>query len=114
MSLRLTPELIAAFYDALRLAEPFRAWKLPPSGECRFKVNRNPKVCADFAVVNGVPTYRISALRNGHLSTALSSVCHEMLHHRQAQTCDREVHGPRFQKMAAKVCAVFGFDPKMF
>lgn len=114
MTLRLTPELIGAFYDALRHADPFKPWKLPPASECRFKTSRSSKVCADFTVINGVPTYRISTATNGHLETILASLCHEMLHHRQAQTGDREVHGPRFQKMAAKVCAKMGFDPKTF
>ena len=114
MTLRLTPDLIAAFYDALRLADPFRAWKLPPASECRFKVSRSKKVCADFTVINGVPTYRISTTANGHLATVLASLSHEMLHHRQEQTGDRETHGPRFQRMAARVCRVMGFDVKTF
>jgi len=109
-----TPAFLAAAYDMLRLTEPFEAWKLPPSSECRFKASRSRKVCADFTVIGGVPTYRISTATNGFLATILASLCHEMLHHRQAQINSREIHGPRFQKMAAKVCAIHGFDPKTF
>jgi hypothetical protein len=29
-------------------------------------------------------------------------------------TDDRELHGPRFQRIAARICAVHGFDPKIF
>ena len=39
---------------------------------------------------------------------------HEMIHLRQHLTGDREHHGPRFKRMAARVCAVHGFDPKIF
>jgi hypothetical protein len=39
---------------------------------------------------------------------------HEMIHLRQHLTGDRERHGQRFKRMAARVCAVHGFDPKTF
>jgi hypothetical protein len=39
---------------------------------------------------------------------------HEMIHLRQYLTGDRELHGPRFRRMAARACAVHGFDPKIF
>jgi predicted SprT family Zn-dependent metalloprotease len=44
----------------------------------------------------------------------LSVSGHEMIHLRQHLIGDREHHGPRFQRMAARVCAVHGFDPKIF
>jgi hypothetical protein len=114
MTLRLTPEVLAGFYDALRLADPFRAWKLPPARECRFRVVRDKSMFADFGMESDVPVYRISAAKNGHLITVIASLGHEMLHHVQEIRGDREIHGPRFQKMAARVCAALGFDPKTF
>jgi len=39
---------------------------------------------------------------------------HEMIHLRQYLTGDHEHHGPRFRRMAARVCAAHGFDPKTF
>jgi hypothetical protein len=39
---------------------------------------------------------------------------HEMIHLRQHLTGDREHHGPRFRRIAARVCAIHGFDPKTF
>ena len=44
----------------------------------------------------------------------LAVSAHEMIHLRQHLTGDREHHGPRFRRMAARVCAVHGFDPKVF
>jgi hypothetical protein len=114
VNLRLTKPLLAATYDMLRESDPFRSWKLPPSSECRFKIVRSKKIFADFCVKGGVPVYRISAAKHGHTVTLLASMAHEMIHHRQALTGDREIHGPRFQKMAARACAVHGFDHKTF
>lgn len=37
-----------------------------------------------------------------------------MIHLRQYLVGDRELHGSRFRRIAAKVCAVHGFDPKTF
>jgi hypothetical protein len=114
MTLRLTPDLIGAFYDALRHADPFKACKLPPASQCKFRVVRDKSMFADFGMEGSAPVYRISTAKNGHLNTVLSSLCHEMLHHVQELRGDREIHGPRFQKMAARVCKALGFDPKTF
>lgn len=110
----MTPAFLAAAYDMMRLTEPFKAWKLPPSAEVRFKVVRDKKMFADFGMEGSVPVYRISTAKNGHLATTLASLCHEMLHHVQELRGDREIHGPRFQKMAGRVCRLHGFDPKSF
>ena len=110
----MTPAFLAAAYDMLRLTDPFKAWKLPPSSEVRFRVVRDKKMFADFGMENGVPVIRISAAKNGHLATILATLGHEMVHLRQELTGDREIHGPRFQKMAARICAIHGFDNKTF
>jgi hypothetical protein len=114
MTLRLTPDMLAAGYDFLRTTEPFRGWKLPHSDELGFHVVRCAGLAADFGVEAGVPFIRISEASNGHTNTVLASLAHEMIHLRQYQTGDRELHGPRFQRIAAKICAVHGFDPKTF
>jgi hypothetical protein len=114
MTLRLRRDAIAAAYDYLRLSDPFRAWHLPPSSEVRFRIVRDSKMFAEFTVANGVYTIRISAAKNGHSDTLLGTLAHEMIHLRQELTGDREVHGARFKRMAARVCAAHGFDPLAF
>jgi hypothetical protein len=37
-----------------------------------------------------------------------------MIRLRQHLTRDRELHGPRFRRIAARICALHGFDPKTF
>lgn len=114
MTLLLTPDMLAAGYDFLRATAPFARWHLPESDELGFHVVRRTSLSADFGVEQGVPFIRISEAHNGHSSTLLASLAHEMIHLRQHLTGDRELHGPRFRRMAARVCATHGFDPKTF
>lgn len=114
MTLRLTPDMLAAGYDFLRSTEPFRGWRLPESDELGFKVISDPKCYADFGLEDGIPIIRVSEARNGHVATLLSTLGHEMCHLRQHLTGDREQHGPRFKRMAARVCKAHGFDLKTF
>lgn len=114
MTLRLTPDMLAAAYDFLRTTQPFRGWGLPDSDALGFHVVRRSKISAEFGIENGVPFIRVSETYNGHTMTVLGTVAHEMIHLRQHLTGDREHHGPRFQRMAARVCRAHGFDPKTF
>ena len=114
MTLRLTPDMLAAGYDFLRTTVPFARWRLPHSDELGFHVVRHASLSADFGVEGGVPFIRISETNNGHTATILASLAHEMIHLRQHLTSDRELHGPRFHRMAERVCAAHGFDPKIF
>jgi len=114
MTLRLTPDMLAAGYDFLRSTQPFKNWRLPEGEELGFHVVRRTSLSADFGVEEGIPFIRVSEASNGHTATLLASLAHEMIHLRQHLTGDRELHGPRFQRMAALVCAAHGFDPKIF
>ena len=114
MTLRLTPDMLAAGYDFLRTIAPFSQWGLPESDELGFHVVRHSGLSADFGVEQGIPFIRVSEASNGHTATLLASLAHEMIHLRQHLTGDRELHGPRFKRMATRVCATHGFDPKTF
>jgi len=114
MTLRLTADMLAAGYDFLRTTAPFSRWRLPEADELGFHVVRDDKLSADFGVEAGIPFIRVSEGCNGHTQTVLASLAHEMIHLRQYLTGDRELHGPRFKRMAARVCAAHGFDPKIF
>src|SRR5690349_19060220 len=98
MTLRLTPDMLAAGYDFLRTTDPFRRWKLPEADELGFHVVRKAGLSADFGVEAGIPFIRLSEASNGHIDTVLASLAHEMIHLRQHLTGDRELHGPRFRR----------------
>jgi len=114
MTLRLTPDMLAASYDFLRATEPFRGWKLPEAEEVGFHVIRAKGHCADYSFENGVHLIRISAALHGHTISVLASMSHEMIHLRQQMLSDRGHHNARFRRMAARVCRAHGFDPKSF
>ena len=92
----------------------FGYFRISESEELGFHVVRDAGLSADFGVEHGVPFIRVSETNNGLAITLLGTLAHEMIHLRQHLTSDREHHGPRFRRIAAKVCAVHGFDPKTF
>ena len=92
----------------------FMGMQDPESDELGFHVVRDTALSADFGVHEDMPYIRVSEANNGHTVTLLATLAHEMIHLRQHLTGDREYHGPRFRRMAARVCAVHGFDPKIF
>jgi len=116
MTLRLTPECLAAAYDYLRTTDPFLAWKLPKSGRVVFRVIRDPRRFADFGLENDKPTIRVSIARNGHSSTLLSTVAHEAIHlHQYLKGLETKgEHNADFKQRACRVCACHGFDPLTF
>jgi hypothetical protein len=115
MTLRLTPDILAAGYSFLRECQPFKGWRLPEADDIGFCVVRDPKIHADFGVENGVPIIRVSENGAGHTSTLLAALSHELIHLRQHLRGDRETHGrPRFQKAAARICQIHGWDLKTF
>jgi hypothetical protein len=114
MSLRLTPDMLAAAYDFLRTTEPFKKWRLPESDEIGFCVVRDTQMFADYGRENDVPVIRVSEAKNGHTETLLATLSHEMLHLRLDLIGDRSNHGVRFRRMAAQVCRAHGFDLKTF
>ena len=114
MTLRLTPEMLAAAYDFLRTTEPFRNWKLPEGEEVGFHILKTRNHSADYSFENGVHLIRVSAARNGHTASLLATIGHEMIHLRQQQIGDRGHHTVKFAKMAARVCRAHGFDINTF
>lgn len=114
MTLRLSPDLLAAAYDFLRQTDPFKGWKLPEGDDLGFSVIRDPHTYANFNVVEGVPTIRVSETCVGHTSTLLAQISHEMCHLRQHLRGEKDAHGASFKRMAASVCKAHGFDPKTF
>lgn len=114
MSLRLTPDILAAGYEFLREAGPIKGWRLPAADGVEFHVVRNPNILADFGVERGVPVIRVNENGAGHTVTVLAALAHEMIHLRQHLTGDRGVHGASFKRMARAICAAHGFDTRAF
>lgn len=111
------PDELAAAYDFLRTTPPFRRWKLPSSDDIGFVVNKHTQNRGDFYIENGRPIMRVSMAAVSHTNSMLAIVSHEMIHLYQWQA-KRETsntkHNADFHRLAARVCAVHGFDSVAF
>lgn len=114
MTLRLTPEALAAAYDYLSWTPPFSRWIMPPSKDIDFVIGRRRDRYGHHTVKGGRHEISISMRKVGHTVTLMTTMAHEMLHVRQAEKGVPENHGPQFRKWAASVCKYHGFDPLEF
>lgn len=117
MTLPLTPDVLVAAYEYLRTTEPFRRWKLPDSDDIVFMVTHDRERMGQVSIFKGHLTLEISAVQIGHTASLMSVMAHEMIHIHQkdvrAETSGAQ-HNAAFRKLAARVCAFHGFDPKGF
>jgi hypothetical protein len=118
VSLRLTPEVVAAAYEFLRASAPFRGWKLPEADEVEFHVigarDRRGHYCAGEGATHRIA---VSAANVGHCETLMRTIAHEMIHlvqrEHRCETPNAE-HNGEFWRMARLVCLHHGFDPRAF
>jgi hypothetical protein len=116
MTLRLTPQMLAAAYDFLRTSQPFSGWKLPESDAVAFTVNHHKYW---FGSHQGAETclITISDATVGHTSTLIRVMAHEMIHLRQylhGEESRKISHNRDFRRKAALICKIHGFDEKAF
>lgn len=120
MTLKLTPEVLAAAYDYLCVCEPFCRWNLPDSEDVVFNVGRALDCFAHYQWDGARHTITVSANSVAHTSTLINSIAHECIHlHLWATDQESKRSGPRhhnaaFRRYAAQVCKFHGFDPKAF
>lgn len=119
VTLRLTPELIAAAYEYLRASQPFCRWALPPATDLKLKVTRSTKRRATFLYVPGTTDgceIHVSERHAGQTITLLALVAHEMIHLKQRRSGARGdvEHNAEFRRLFNRVCRIHGFDPLWF
>lgn len=117
MTLHLTPEILRAAYDYLRVTQPFDSWNLPEGEDVRFKVTRSRRLFGCYYQDGSEHSIEISARKHGHTLTLLMTMAHEMIHLHQLSTrmhSPKTIHNAAFNKLAAEVCECHGFDPKLF
>jgi hypothetical protein len=117
MTLKLMPDILRAAYAFLCETEPFRNWNLPDPEDVAFKVARD-KTAFGWHTFDGIKhTIFVSENLVGHTDSLFRLMGHEMIHvHEQhSGACKRGVeHSKAFNRWAAQVCRVHGFDPKLF
>lgn len=116
--LHLTREILAGVYDALRVCQPFRGWKMPPASEIKFEVSRSTTEEGHYT--RYVRTDRhfisVSGALIGRYQALVEVMAHEMIHLHQAVVRKETSaqHNADFRRKAKRVCAVLGFDPHLF
>lgn len=120
MSLPLTPHILAAAYEYLRATQPFSAWKLPPAEEVEFGVTRHRDREADHGLYKRTMEHciRVSSAKVKASDSLIQAIAHEMIHAYQdgiKRTGSRRVdHNKEFDRLAARVCSVHGWDVEKF
>lgn len=106
----LTPHILRAAYDYLKLTPPFNRWKLPDSSEVTFRVTRKRREAGSCDISGDTIELSMSDVLNGHSASILTTMAHEMVHVRQHVLGHNLSHGRGFQTMAAQICRKHGFD----
>lgn len=114
MALHVTPEILEATYELLRMTPPFRGWKLPHADEVAFSVLTTDELDGDYAFEKGRHHIRLSAAKHKTLHSVTATVAHEMCHMRDQINSVRSHHGGSFKRMADAVCRWHGFDRGQF
>lgn len=114
--MHLTPAILEAQYELLRVCPPFRRWRMPPGDEVEFHVITSSSWAGDYEFRKGVHLIRVNGKWCGTLLNLQRVVAHEMVHlHLQiAFPRDQSHHGARFKAKAALVCKHLCLDPLAF
>lgn len=115
MALHLTPQLLEAVYELLRLTAPIKRWNLPHADVVEFHVTKHTDRSGDYVDGGECHVIRISSVYHSTLQSLTLTMAHEMCHLQQRRTAPREgVHGKEFKRLARLVCRHHGFDLKTF
>lgn len=118
MTLPLTSDTLAAAYDFLRATPPFNRWNMPAGENVVFKVIRSASLRGRYYFVPARRRHciEVSSASIGHTHSLVEVMAHEMihLHEEQVGAVTRAQHNAAYRKWAARVCAIHGFDPKLF
>ena len=120
MTLPLTPDMLEAAYNYLKVTPPFNRWKLPDTDDVSFKLSKSQKEFANYQWDGKNHTITVSILSVGHTATLLQYMAHEVIHMfleekgLESKTGGPDVHNLHFKKFALQVCGYHGFDPKAF
>src|ERR1700743_2994586 len=101
--LHLTPNMLEAGYDLLRMTPPFNRWKLPAGEDVEFHVVRHiPGAWADHQQMrDGRHRIRLTSDPSMSLDTMLQNIAHEMVHVYEAVRKEKApVHNKTFWERA--------------
>jgi hypothetical protein len=111
--MKLTSKMLGSIYLMLRTFKPFCGWHLPEISSIEFKVTNEFDVMGTYIFCDLTDKHQItiSRARNGHLSTVIRTLAHEMIHLKRAKTSKWDKHDAVFRKLATQISNELGFDP---
>lgn len=116
--MKLTPVIVEAAYDFLRMTPPFNRWKLPSSDHVEFLIIKEKRVQGSYSrwvagPQKGVHIIGVSQQLVNHTAVLMKLIAHEMVHLRQAdrgtETPGTE-HNAEFHRLTKLVCKHHGWD----
>jgi hypothetical protein len=111
----ITPDMLEATYELLRVTLPFRRWKLPHPDDLGFRVSGARDRHAHYRNHKGVKEICVSQFHAKGLEKLQQDVAHEMVHLRLDEVGDSRVnHGPKFVRLAKIVCWRHKWDLQAF
>ena len=115
MALTLSPEILRHAYEFLAVTQPFAKWNMPDSEDLVFRVVHDPLV-RGWCQMGDKPTLAISSRCISHTISLIATMAHEMIHLHQGVTNmeTKAQHNAAFNKLAKRVCAIHGWDEKLF
>lgn len=119
MPVALTPAILEAAYEFLRVCPPFKGWRLPPAEEIEMHVIARSDREGEYSRYCGTSEHiiGISGKRVGHISNLFVALGHEMVHLHQAQAkteTGKTEHNAEFRRLAKIICRTHGWDEKTF
>jgi hypothetical protein len=114
----LNPEIIAHYYEALRITPPFDGWNLPHDEEVTFLVFKKPEWYGYYTRWQRHRSGFTIGIgpKVGLVTTLIGTLGHEMIHmHMDLARMDTSVeHNRAFRTLAAEVARLHGFDPMSY
>lgn len=112
--IHVTPEILEAIYELLRLTPPFKGWPLPPADEIVFVVSGSTETRGRYYFDKGRHHVEVSHKCNHTLDSIIRTTAHEICH-----VCDqikgaKSDHGRSWQRMADQVCRKHHYDRGQF
>lgn len=113
MPLKLTPEIIGHYWDALILTPPFDKWNLPPSEDIKFSVYKKPFEYGYYRSGGDEAPDEIGiGPKVGLLTTLGWTLGHEGIHmHLHRISAKGADHGPTFRQLWREAALHHGWDP---
>jgi hypothetical protein len=118
--LHLTPEALENAYEYMRVTLPFRRMNLPHADELVFRVmgarDRYGHFKGRIKDNSDLKEIALSQTKVHSTDVLMQTMAHEMIHLHQHEkgSCTRGVHNAQFQRIAARVCRIHGFDLENF